>query len=510
MKRKLITILLTISALISLSGCSLTDLIKPKEIIDPFSLTPDDFEPMYYLSEEELPEDNYYIVREYTNLDTYDLKGNLVVDEAGSVIKHNETRYYPLYKAEANYKEIRTEAMGFDANRILWVNYNQDEGLIPTMYATDKLIYKSSSYIPTKYALEKFFDDGYTLGVSGLYQDLSGNYRYVSAENDGNGHTMSKSDAIGFDALTADSIYLVSVGDERITPLNMSLSGTVTGLELMGIYPCDIRVGTEKVSADLRCNIHYFSSAETYMFGSFTFITDVIAKMNIPSYVTTGYYTIGSGGMFRYIADPGINDYHTIAQASYNDTIYTYNEDGYVNGTTIGLEFDDNDFLVADNGYSEDPDAVKRTYDEVLIDKETEKNETVTVEETVAGATKKTPSKSGNYIGSYRFDVVSEPETTGSGYMYTITATCIEDDNDEVLVFKYEQTAVKDAPEEGKSYKVVFKEKSEEYNVIKITPLDTEDEAENSETEDIEENDDTVNEENETLEDETIGDEVTE
>lgn len=458
-----------VTSLFSLCGCSLG--IRNNASVDPLTLTPDDYEPGYYLSEEELPEDAYYIVRDYKNLDTYDAKGNPVINEDGSMFKHDETRFYPLYQAETNFMEQRTEAKGFESDRIFWVNYNLDEGLIPTMYQGDRLIYKSSTYIPTKYALEKFFDDGYTVGVCGLYQDLSGNYRYVSKENDGKGYTMSTSNAIGFDGLTADSIYFVAIGEERVSPLNISLSGTITGLDLMESYDCDIRTGTEKVSANLLCNVHYFSSAETYLFGSFSFVTDIIAKLNVPSYVTTGYYSLGSGGVFRYVADPLVSDFHTLTTKDYNDTIYTYNEDGYINGTTIGLKFDENYFLVADNDIKEDENIIRKTYTETITKEES-------VDEVIpqsSGGTKQIPTKSGNYFGTYVYDLVSEPATTGSGYLYTIVATCVDEDMDETLSLQFEQTATKEAPVEGKTYKLVFKDYNDTYKIVKAT-LASEDE----------------------------------
>ena len=123
-------------------------------------LTPDDVEPGYYTSEEELPENAYYIMHK-----AKDDKGKPYV------------KYMPLLAAENNYGSLANESYtGFNPKRITWVNYNVDEGAIPTLSKNDKLIYKSSTYIPTKYALEKFFDEGYTFGVAGLKADNSGNY----------------------------------------------------------------------------------------------------------------------------------------------------------------------------------------------------------------------------------------------------------------------------------------------------------------------------------------------
>lgn len=455
MKKKVLALILTCITVFStlLTGCSLNS-----GEVDVTKLTPDDYEPMYYTSEAELPENMYYIVHETTEKDK---DGN----------KIDVTKYYPLYLAERTYSEIYKEAAGYDPNRIVWVNYNTDEGLIPTMYAGDQLIYKSSTYIPTKYSLEKFFDGGYTIGVSGLNQDLSENYQYLSSQKDSSalGHTMSTSNAIGFDGLDADSIYLVAVGDTPVTPLNVSMSGTVTGLELMKTYPCDIRTGTEKVAADLTANVHYFSSAENYMFGSFTFITDIIAQLNIPSYVSTGYYTIGDGYFFRYLGDKDASvDYHDLTAEDYNTTIYTYDENGRINGTTLGLVFDDNDFLV-DSSLTNKTDTsnvngVAMTYEDVVANKESENNFAITNETT------RPTNSSGYYTGTYRIDSISEPVISGSKQIYTVKATGT--DNNEKLDLQFIKTASNKMLEENSIYTLTFKPAGAKFDGYSIMTAD--------------------------------------
>lgn len=457
MKRRIISILaLTLVAATTLtffSGCSFA--ASEEEGY----LTPDDYEPTYYLSEEELPEDAYYIVREETDND-----GNAI------------TKYYPLLAAETTFTDVRDKYAGFDADRVVWVNYNLDEGLIPTMYATDKLIYKSSTYIPTSYALEKFFDNGYTFGVAGLEQDLSGNYKYVSNGNSGKGYVMTTSDATGFDAVSADSIYFVAVGDTRVSPTNVSSSGTITGLELMETYPCDIRTGTEKLAAEMLCNVHYFSSAETYMFGSFTFITDIIAELNVPGYVTTGYFRIGEGGFFRYVADESITDYHTLSEDDYNATIYTYDEqDGTVNGTTVGLVFDpETYFLVAgdDTTDTTNTEGSALTYDDVAN----------VTEKEVTNKTLLEASNNGIYTGNFVIDTISEPVIKNGSYVFELT--CTAEDGSETLNLRYVLTTKNNLLEEGMKVLLTFKETTDDfdgYEIITVSDLDKTDTTETEE-----------------------------
>ena len=40
----------------------------------------------------------------------------------------------------------------------------------------------------------------------------------------------------------------------------------------------------------LKANIHLFVSAETYQMKDFDYIKDQIVRINVPEYMTTGYY----------------------------------------------------------------------------------------------------------------------------------------------------------------------------------------------------------------------------
>ena len=440
----------TILATILLTGCA-----AKKEVVEEKVPTPDDFEPVYVTNEEELEENSYYIARNVTEYKV-DKNGETVLDENGNPIEIKYVKFFPLLQAEKTYDEEYKTKAGYDFSRVVWVNYSKDEGLIPTMYEGDKLIYKSSTYIPTKYALEKFFDNGYTLGVCGLTQDLSGNFRYISGANGGTSHVLSISDAAGFEGLSesAESIYLVSCtdasgNDYRVTPANMSMSGTVTGLDLLGVYDCDVRTGTEKIDAKLTCNVHYFSSAETYMFGRFTFITPIIAELHIPEYVTNGYYEINGAGLFRYAVNDGITDWHQLTPENSNATIYMYNEECKVVGTTLGLVFDENGFLkeavASDKTDASNIHSATQTYEQLL--------DVLTNGVTVTRPTSLT--KDGNYYyDDYTVDIITRKEASGSYTLYEFTATS----DTETVDFYYRARPSDEVPVVGQKYQVIFKD----------------------------------------------------
>lgn len=389
---------------------------------------PSDFSPLFYSSEEELPENAFYIVHDTT-------------DENGNPIK----RYFPLHDAEKSFDKAVTSPQGADANRIVWVNYNIDEGLIPTMYPGDIMIYKSSSSIPVVFQLEKFYDEGYTFGVAGLSQDLSGNYRYSS---DNGSIVMYTSDAVGFEDLEAESIYFVSAEDMRISPSCISPSGTVMGLELMKQYNCDIRTGTEKISALLTANVHYFSSAENYLFGSFSFITEHIAQINIPEYAQTGYYSINGSGIYRYLKNE--TEYESLKESDYNRTIYAY-EDTYNNkkitGTITGLVFDENGFLV---------EPTETTAEQV------EKQENTSVRDIMENISSQYQTKTGVVTA------VSEPVACEDGVYYDLQV-------EELLVRLYmNNSSVTEVPVVGETCLITYTESTHsDYNGNEVFTIDT-------------------------------------
>ena len=453
MKKKFLALTFSLIFVLSLfSGCGKSD----KETTN--TATPDDVEPSYYTSEEELPDDAYYIVKKVT------------VKEKKKKVK--ETRYYPLLSAENTCTNVQDNYTGFDATRVEWVNYSVDEGLIPTMSEDDELIYKSANMIPTKYSLEKFFDNGYTFGVCGLKEDLSGNCKY---DPENGAAVLSTSSAAGFSGLSeVESVYLVSCkentkkGDAKevkITSDYLSDSGTVENLDQMKSYDCDIRTGTEKVAATLVCDTHYFSSAETYRFGSFDFVTEHIARLNVPDYASTGYYTIGSsenaGGFFRYVK--GNADYHDLKASDYNKTIYLYDENGSVGGTTTGLVFDpETGFLVGTEDLSDSYDSSTAntalyTYDQykgLKTGKYTD--ETSDPEDSITNKTTLETIDGDTYMGTFTISSITKSTITENKRLYEFTAT--EETTADTLNFRYFGKTGEDAvvPTEGGKYTIQF------------------------------------------------------
>lgn len=473
MRRKMLFSLFLVTVLVTslFSACGKKKLEQPTGY-----KTPKDFTPKFYTKENELPDDAYFI--RHKTKEGY--------------------QYYPLLTPENTFDgTAQSNYTGFDDARIVWVNYNKDEGLIPTMGKGDDLIYKSTKSIPNKYALEKFFDRGYTIGVSGLKKDTSGNYAYVSAKSSGMGRVLTTSDAAGFDGLDADSIYLNKLDKTRITDANVSSSGTITGLKRMRTYQADIRTGTERIMTGLTCNAHLFVSAETYLFGEFTFLTPVTAKLSFPDYATDGYYTIGGKNFFRYVKDGSMKSKLSASEA--NKQIYLYDDNdnssntvptqGSPVGTTIGKTWDENGFLI-DAPLSDESNVSEEKgipYEEFIkaaknrLNKNgsnaKEGSETDSFDDgddsddTGATITKKTKLKEktddGYYAETCTVSSVSDAVTTGDVSRYDIVAT--GDTDTDGLHFVYYWKEGDEKIEAGKTYHFIFRPDTNGYDAYAIT-----------------------------------------
>jgi hypothetical protein len=297
------------------------------------------YPPVTYLSIEDVPEGTYAI--EHTK-------------EDGSVV------YYRLYDAWGghatydnrgiitgyilnifNVGERREGAYNIDPTRFCWVKSDYDETCIPTMYENDKLIYKSINTITDGFALERFSDEGYTIGLAGLIKSNSGNYIY----NFQSGYSQPDSDTVNIDDLGANEIYLVSVGKDRVTDENVSPTGFIKGLTKNKNYICDVRTGTISKQAAFKANIHVFVSLEQYMISKFYFSNPLYIEISLEKSMPTGYYSINGVGLFRYITSKDSERESELTAADYNIPFIAVDESGYLISTVDGYAFDENGYI---------------------------------------------------------------------------------------------------------------------------------------------------------------------
>ena len=205
--------------------------------------------------------------------------------------------------------------------------------IIPTLYNDTELIYFNasntavpdasggSSVIPTSFWLERFKDQGYSLGVSRLTAVGS---KYHFTLND------ISSDSSISQSLTAEmgsDFVLDTIGGKNLSEDMLSPSGTITGLSKGQSYKVDIYSGTNYVGGEFIADTRYFTSYELYELTDYTLGTKGYVTIKMPSDYQNGYYYINGVGMFKFVNNSK-RDGDT--NANYSVPYYITDENGEV------------------------------------------------------------------------------------------------------------------------------------------------------------------------------------
>lgn len=272
-----------------------------------------DPKPEYFSTLEEIPEDTYCIAHK---------------EDDGTY------KYYLPYACYSSGFAVRDYPSRENPERFVWVKSDIDEGFIPTMYGDDRLIYKSSNKFPDRYAIERFYDGGYTFGVANLIKDVTGHYQYVL----GTSWLEPSSDAVGFSTLGAERVTFASVAGTPVDEKMIAPGGYIMGLQPKTDYKCDVRVGTESVQPEpvFRTDIHIWTSYETYFVNRFSFASSHTIELEHNPNLKTGYYVINNSGLIRYISGNDEAAYASGAEIDYNDPYFLYDGDGKFISTVEG------------------------------------------------------------------------------------------------------------------------------------------------------------------------------
>lgn len=252
------------------------------------------------------------------------------------------TVYYPVYGMFGSYGTVPMAegAASVQPERFGWTKIGYDDQAIPTMHAGDTLVYKSADAIPSYFNFERFSDEGYTIGVAGLVRADSGNYLFDLEKSYAN----DRSDTVGLRTLGAAQVYIVSVGNVRVSPTTVSDAGTVKGLTRNENYLCDVRTGTESITAAFRADSHLYVSLEQYKLATFYFSAKHTIEIAVEPTTPTGYYCINNSGFFRYIAEA--DEGKTLKAEDYNNPFITINTEGKLVATVDGYAISEDGFVV--------------------------------------------------------------------------------------------------------------------------------------------------------------------
>lgn len=183
---------------------------------------------------------------------------------------------------------------------------------MPTLYNDTKLIYYNgnntasivdsetgeTSFLPSSYWLERFKDQGFTLGLSRLKAD-KGKKIYLDTSNPNSVYELS-SVAEGIDTSTGEKLIVNAIEGKELTEDKLSPSGTIIGLVKGQTYQTEIYSGTNCVGGNFNADIQALTSYELYEITDYE-LTKGYTIIDMPQTYQSGYYLINGTSMFKYI-----------------------------------------------------------------------------------------------------------------------------------------------------------------------------------------------------------------
>ncbi len=191
------------------------------------------------------------------------------------------------------------------------VMFGPDDEQIPTLYKDTQLVYKATdtpgannasgqptSTAPSEYILERFKDNGWSIGINGLKNDAgTGKYKTIIS-----GSSVQKRSTLTRMKINPGSEVIIDkVGGVPITQDNISPMGSVIGLNRGQTYSVDAYNGTTYIGMDAIADTHMLSSYEVYSLKDYEMDPAGFLSVTVPDELWSGYYMVNGSGMFRYI-----------------------------------------------------------------------------------------------------------------------------------------------------------------------------------------------------------------
>ena len=215
----------------------------------------------------------------------------------------------PVFMPDITFEEGSTPSTPSD-RRVVWFKDTENDK-IPTLYAGDSLIFKTSGVLDETFHFERFEDLGYSVGICGLSETESGRYSLSTDPDKNNTYPYGDTDVLltfKNSTLILDSLGGVDLRVPEKTENGISLggslsrAGTITGLSKGKKYLAQVYSGTELHEYEFTADVRILASMETYKTTDFNFESETVIKINIPESFNNGYYMINGKGLFRYVA----------------------------------------------------------------------------------------------------------------------------------------------------------------------------------------------------------------
>ena len=232
-----------------------------------------------YLTEDELVSGNFYIES---------------TDEDG------ETVYAQVYFGDTD-----SDMTDYGEGKIAWFSAD-DWDMIPTMYEGDKLVYIDTDEFSETFTLERYMDEGWSIGISGLYLTDAGYYK-VYVGTDGL-ELAPASTAYTLSELGDVDVVIDIVGDMEIREGAVSDTGYILGLEQGETYQVDVYLGTYLYEYELTADTRLLISELYEETLDFSYRRSTTIEIAIPEGYNSGYYSINGMGLFRCVAGDSYDD----------------------------------------------------------------------------------------------------------------------------------------------------------------------------------------------------------
>jgi hypothetical protein len=232
--------------------------------------------------------------------------------EEDSYYTFNGKEYGKLYLGDRSFKEsssasLNTSTKG-NPERVIWLK--NDLNNIPVMRRGEKIVFHSSNKLITRLNIERYYDLGYSIGISKLKENKSTG-RFTLDIRDSALTVDPNSDAKQLQDITANGqIIIDSIGNTPLRSGNVSPSGTILGLEKDKTYAINAYLGTNLHSKNIKADVRVLASSEGHKIEKFEFSGHKTVEFQFPSYYNSGYYLINGFGLVRYISDDkvGVDD----------------------------------------------------------------------------------------------------------------------------------------------------------------------------------------------------------
>ena len=299
--------------------------------------------------------------------------------DAGSIPKEG---YYVLHKGlyypiDANCSvnfDTSKECNGSSSDRVLMMTNDTFHTAIPTLYLglDDRLCYYSKFYTMSYATLERYTDEGSSIGIYQLVADQYNGYYHFSVnekdkvpaiyenssawalmngvqQSDENSRSNIKN---GDNDEELTYLTITDIGDVAIGKDNLSSTGIVKNLTEGEIYKTSIYNGTNHNDYDLTADTHFFTGMEAYAISNVP-MTDGPCQEVVVNTLPDGYYLLNNSAFFRLVK----GESRTINDPSYNErALKTFPVDNSMQSTveqTVNAYFYNP--IYANGIYSEDP-----------------------------------------------------------------------------------------------------------------------------------------------------------